>query len=166
MFASLPMPELATTGFTVEVNSAQAYHRTHRGRLLYGGIDQLTAPEGGDFAFPEPVRTHLGKLAAQSFPGRSITPAEGWSGTFHATTNGLPIIRRSMKNPAVVFNVGYGGTGFALALACGKLAAAVASDGTFASAGDERMHALIRETRISVRDTARAGLQILRRFAR
>ncbi|MDX2090721.1 MAG: FAD-dependent oxidoreductase [Kofleriaceae bacterium] len=152
--------------FTVEVNRDQTFHRMHGDRLLYGGIDQVLAPKGTEFALPRAVQERLIANLGRSLPGHAITPAEGWSGKFHATANGLPMIHRSTKNPAVVINVGYGGTGVALALTCGKLAAAVASDDRYASTDEERLHTVIRDTRISVRDAARAGLGILRSFLR
>lgn len=165
MFASTPTgTPPGPPWFTVEINRDQPFHRMHGDRLLYGGTDQLVAPEGNEFTLPRAVQARLQRLLARSLPGHVITPAEGWSGKFHATANGLPIIRRSTKNPAVVFNVGYGGTGVALALACGKLAAAIATGDSFASADDARLHAIIRETRISIRDAARAGLNILRKL--
>ena len=169
MFASAPLATaIARRGdFTVELNRDQVFHRAHGDRLLYGGVDQLRTPAGGEFAMPRDVQARLLANLATSFPReRGIAPVEGWSGMFHATANGLPIIRRSAKHPAVVLNVGYGGTGVALALSCASLAAAVAAGGDFASADDARLYEVIRETRISVRDSARAIGRILRRLAR
>jgi glycine/D-amino acid oxidase-like deaminating enzyme len=144
--------------FTVEVNAAQAYHRTHAGRIIFGGIDKVFAPAGDDFAVPDAVRAHLARLMATSVPGAE--PGEAWAGVFHATATGLPIIGASTRNPALVLNVGYGGTGVALALACAPLAAAVA-------AGDppDRMLSLIHDTRISARDALRTVGRIAGRLA-
>jgi glycine/D-amino acid oxidase-like deaminating enzyme len=103
---------------------------------------------------------------AASFPGiAGLTIEDAWSGQFHATTTGLPIIRESATNPAVVLNVGYGGTGVALALACARLAAAVACGGESASTDDARLLSTICETRISVRDVVRAAARIAVRLA-
>jgi len=88
------------------------------------------------------------------------------AGRFHATTSGLPIIRASTANPAVVLNVGYGGTGVALTLACARLAAAVASDDSFASSDDERLHSVIQGTRISVLDAVRSLGRLAGRLVR
>ena len=160
MTATAPLDQalLRDDEFTVEINAAQAYHRTHAGRIIFGGIDKLIAPAGDDFAVPEAVRAHLARLLATSVPG--ATPGETWAGVFHATATGLPIIRASTRNPALVLNVGYGGTGVALALACAPLAAAVAS-------GDppDRLLSLIRDTRISARDALRTVGRIAGRLA-
>ena len=153
--------------FTVEVNAAQAYHRMHGGRIIYGGIDKIRAPAGGDFAVPAGVRSGLARHMRASFPGvDEIAIAEAWSGRFHATATGLPILRPSAASPAVILNVGYGGTGVALALACAPLAAAVAAGGAFASDGDARLLSVIRETRISVRDSVRALARVVGGLAR
>ncbi len=150
--------------FTVEVSAAQSYHRTHQGRLLYGGIDKVRAP---DDDFDVHVR-ELGRLDGQiaaSFPRTSIPIDQAWSGRFHATPNGLPIIRTSDDNHALVFNVGYGGTGVALSLACARLAASVASNGTWANGDDPRLLSLMHATRISIRDSVRALARIARGVA-
>jgi glycine/D-amino acid oxidase-like deaminating enzyme len=152
--------------FTVEVNLAQAYHRMHGRRILYGGIDKVRGPGGDDdFAVPARERARLERLMAKSFPGVALGIDEAWSGRFHATATGLPIIRTSERNHALVFNIGYGGTGVALALTCARLAASVASDGTFSNIEDTRLLALIHSTRISVRDSLRAVTRIARRVA-
>ncbi len=148
--------------FTVELNSAQAYHRMHRGRIVYGGIDKLRVPDGGDFAVSARDEAQLGRLMAASFPGAALPIEHLWSGRFHATATGLPIIRTSEDNHALVLNVGYGGTGVALTLACARLAACVASNGTFSSVDDTRLLALLHSTRISVRDSLRTVSRIAR----
>lgn len=152
--------------FTVEVNAAQVYHRMHGSRLVYGGIDKVIAPAGGDYAVPAGVRSRLARYVKASFPGvAGLAIEDAWSGRFHATTTGLPIIRASATNPAVVINVGYGGTGVALSLACARLAAAVACGDEDASTDEARLLATIRETRISVRDAVRAVARIAGRLA-
>ncbi len=154
-------PELVRDGdFTVEVNKAQAYHRVHHGRVIYGGIDKLRAPAGGDFAVPASERTKLGAHMGASFPGAHLEIAQAWSGAFQTTPTGLPIIRTSETDFALVFNIAYGGTGVALSLACAKLAACVASNGRWDNVDDTRLLALIHSTRISVRDAARTIARI------
>lgn len=150
--------------FTVEVNAAQAYHRMHRGRIVYGGIDKIWGT-GDDFAVPPRERARLEECMTESFPGVQLAIDQAWSGRFHATATGLPIIRTSELNHALVLNVGYGGTGVALALACGRLAACVASNGTFGDVDDTRLLALMHSTRISVRDSLRTVARIARGVA-
>lgn len=167
MAATAPVVgELPRDGdLTVEINAAQAYHRTHRGRVIYGGIDRFRAPDGGDHAVPDRERAALAKLVASSFPGMNLELDHLWSGCFHTTTTGLPIIRTSERNVALVWNVGYGGTGVALSLACARLAACVASNGRWTDVDDTRFLALIHATRISVRDSARVLARIARGVA-
>lgn len=170
MTASPPLDPAARTRlaadgvFTVEVNTAQVFHRVHGDRLLYGGIDKVLAPPGGEYAVPAGVRAGLARQQRASF-GDGVPIAEAWSGRLHATATGLPIIAASTRNPAVVLDVGYGGTGVGLALACARLAAAVACE-VAPAPDDARLHAAIRETRISARDAVRAVARIAARAAR
>jgi glycine/D-amino acid oxidase-like deaminating enzyme len=167
MAATAPVHGVVRDGdFTVEVNAAQAYHRMHGDRIIYGGVDKLRASTD--------ERARLQAQLAASFPkspiaaprnGRAVMIYETWSGQFHATAIGLPIIRTTEDNHALVVNVGYGGTGVALSLACARLAACVASNGTFDSVDDTRLLALIHSTRISVRDSLRAVARIARGVA-
>lgn len=143
--------------FTVEVTAAQAYHRLHADRLVLGGLDALRAPGGADAgAVPARTRAHLQALIDARLGPGAPPLAQAWTGRFHATATGLPIIRTAHTNPALVWNVGYGGTGVALALACARLAAGVAADGTFPDADAPRLLALIHATRLRARDAARA----------
>jgi glycine/D-amino acid oxidase-like deaminating enzyme len=167
MAASAPVDEssLARDGdFTVEVSGAQSYHRTHRGRLIYGGVDNLRAPED-DFDVRPRERARLDAQIAASFPDARVPIDHAWSGRFHATWNGLPILRTSDENHALVLNVGYGGTGVALSLVCAKLAASVASNGAWDNSDDPRLLSLMHATRISVRDSLRAVAKIARGVA-
>lgn len=165
MTATTPVEaaNLARDGdFTVEVNTTQAYHRVHGGRIIYGGIDKVRVESGDDFAVPARERRQLEKAMRASFTGPRVAIEQAWSGRFHATATGLPIIRMAIDNHAVVFNVGYGGTGAALALVCARLAAAVASHGRFTNVEDTRLLALVHATRISVRDSVRTLARIAR----
>jgi glycine/D-amino acid oxidase-like deaminating enzyme len=160
MTVARPVGELVRDGdFTVEVNAAQAYHRMHGDRLIYGGIDSVRAPKH------DIVPARLAKHMRASFPGVELSVEQAWSGAFHATATGLPIIRYSERNHALVWNVGYGGTGVALSLVCARLAASVASRGQFATADDTRLLSLMHSTRISVRDSLRAVARIARGVA-
>jgi gamma-glutamylputrescine oxidase len=160
MTATEPLDDVSSrrlvrdTEFTVEVNAAQAYHRMHAGRVIYGGVDKLWSP---DDEVPADVVSRLAKHMKASFPGTLVAPGETWTGRFHATTNGLPIIRRDGNR---VLNVGYGGTGVALALTCAKRAAALAC-----GEPDDRLMSIIRSTRIGVRDSIRALAQIAGRIS-
>ena len=160
MAASPPLdePPLRDGDFTVEVSASQSYHRMHGRRVIYGGVDKLRPPTGGE-------RAQLERELAASIPGTHVPIEQLWSGSFQTTVTGLPIIRMAEDNHAIVFNVAYGGTGVALALTCARLAAAVASHGHFTSADDTRLLALIHATRISVRDSVRTIARIVRAAA-
>ena len=154
--------QLARDGdFTVEVTSGQSYHRTHAGRVIYGGIDRLRAT-ADEFAVRPRERERLQAQIATSFPGARVPIEHAWSGRFHATLNGLPILRTSDDNHALVVNVGYGGTGVALSLVCARLAASVASNGAWSNSDDPRLLSLMHATRISARDSLRALARIAR----
>jgi glycine/D-amino acid oxidase-like deaminating enzyme len=160
MAASPPLDELPPRDgdFTVEVTSSQSYHRTHGRRVIYGGVDKLRTPTGGE-------RAQLERQIAASFRGAHVPIEHMWTGCFLTTLTGLPIIRMAEDNHAIVFNVAYGGTGVALSLTCARLAAAVASHGHFTNADDTRLLALIHATRISVRDSVRTIARIARAAA-
>lgn len=160
LMASQPTTRTDDGAFTVVLDRDQAFVRMHERRILYGGGDKLIAPRGDDYAVPDAMRARLAQQMQRRFPGTDV--AEAWAGKFHATVNGLPIIRPSKTNRAVILNVGYGGTGVALALVCARLAAAVASDGLFITADDARLLSIMQRTRISVRDLARAAVGLVR----
>ncbi len=152
--------------FTVEADATQVYHRVHERRVVLGGIDKLLRLRGGDFTVTAGELARLRRLVASRFPGAGLDIDYAWSGRFHATSTGLPIIRTAARpDNAIVFNVGYGGTGVALSLACANLAACVASRGQFAHADDPRLLAVLHATRMPVLDSARMLLRILRRLA-
>ncbi|MBA2544043.1 MAG: FAD-binding oxidoreductase [Deltaproteobacteria bacterium] len=170
MTATAPLDEMTSRrlgrdrdAFVVEVNRAQCYYRRHGERLLYGGIDKLVAPKGEQVS--DEVRADLRRHMAASFPGVGVDPDQAWTGRFHTTATGLPIITRLASNGAVILNLAYGGTGVALSLACARLAAATACDDDNAATDDNRLLSIIRDTRISVRESMRALVGIARRFA-
>ena len=155
-------PAASAGDVTVEMNPLQAYYRCHGDRILYGGIDQLRAPGGGDGAAPARQRRRLQAAMRASLGDRpGLTIVDAWSGALHATTTGLPIIRASTANPDVVINVGYAGTGVALTLACALLAAGLALGG-FRTADDARLWATIRATRVDAGAAVRAVTRIAR----
>jgi glycine/D-amino acid oxidase-like deaminating enzyme len=160
LMVSTPTARPDDGAFTIVLDRDQAFVRMHERRILYGGGDKLIAPRGDDYAVPDDMRARLAEQMHRRFPGTEV--AEAWAGKFHATANGLPIIRPSKTNRAVILNVGYGGTGVALTLVCARLAAAVASDAMFITADDARLLSIMQRTQISVRDLARSAAGIVR----
>lgn len=156
--APLDEPPPRDAGFTVEVTSSQSYHRMHGRRIIYGGVDKLRSPTGGE-------RAQLERQMRRSFGETRVPIDHVWTGAFQTTATGLPIIRMAEDNHAIVWNIAYGGTGVALSLTCARLAAAVASHGHFVTADDTRLLATIHATRLSLRDGVRAIARIARAAA-
>lgn len=164
--AAIPLPDatpakLVTPGvFTVELNKAYVFYREHGGHILYGGIEKLRQRGGGDTGMPADVLHKLKDCLARSFPDAGeLAITETWGGTFHVTSTDLPIIRRVDGAGGLILNVGYGGTGVALTLACSRLVATLAL-GRALTDEDHRLLTLIQRTRIPVA----AGLGMLSRI--
>lgn len=173
MVASAPLSPRASESlirdgdFVVELSAIQPYHRMHRNRVLYGGMDKVIPPSGGDFAVPKAQRQRIQKQMSTSFPHHEILPiAESWSGKFHATATGLPIIRQSAANSAVILNVGYGGTGVVLSLIGSRLSAMLATDFRFAAQDDVRLLTLFQKTKLPLRGSVRTLSRLIRRIVK
>lgn len=141
--------------FAIELNTSYVFYRMHEGRIVYGGIERFKQHGDSDFNVPPDVLAGLERLLARSFPHAAPRPAEAWGGVYHQTSSDLPIIRRSGASGAIVLNVGYGGTGVAMTLTCGRLAAALVPGGRFASADDERLLAALASSRVPIGALAR-----------
>lgn len=137
--------------FVVELNKAYVFYRRHGARVVYGGIEKFTRSKGGPFDVPMKVYVRLQALLKASL-SRPVAPriTHAWGGMFHMTPTDLPVIRRSHANPAVILNIGYGGTGVALTLACAGMAAACARDGHYRTAAEKRLHRIMSETQVPV----------------
>ncbi|MDX2258855.1 MAG: FAD-binding oxidoreductase [Hyphomicrobiaceae bacterium] len=172
MLATKPLPGnvLAALGasgtFRVELNTAYVFYRVHAGRLIFGGIEKLGDGGAGEFGVPAAVlaglRRHLATtLAQRGVPtGGDVELDLAWGGKFHQTANDLPIIGPAASSPAIVLNVGYGGTGVALSLVCARLAAAAALDGRYESEADRRCAESITATRTPVVPALRFGASV------
>jgi len=136
--------------FNVELNSTYAFYRAHGERLIYGGIEQFSQQTPDDIDVPDKVLARLERLMANSFPGtRPLTVERAWGGKFHVTSTDMPIIRRAAGSRAIVLNVGYGGTGVAMTLACARLAAGVVC-GSQIDGDDERLLGVMQKARFPV----------------
>ncbi len=141
--------------FAIELNTSYVFYRMHEGRVVYGGIERFKPYGDSDFNVPPDVLVGLERLIARSFPGAAMRPEEAWGGIYHQTGTDLPIIRRSGAAGAVVLNVGYGGTGVAMTMLCGRLAAALVPGGRFVNSDDERLLAALAASRVPVGALAR-----------
>jgi glycine/D-amino acid oxidase-like deaminating enzyme len=141
--------------FGIELNTSYVFYRMHEGRIVYGGIERFKPYGDSDFNVPPNVLAGLERLIGRSFPGAALQPAEAWGGIYHQTGSDLPIIRRSGASGAVVLNVGYGGTGVAMTMTCGRLAAALVPGGRFFNTDDERLLAALSASRVPVGALAR-----------
>ncbi len=136
--------------FVVELNTAYVFYRIQDGRIIYGGIERFKPYGNSDFDVPPDVLAGLERLLRRSFPGLGLVPEEAWGGIYHQTGADLPIIKRTGSRGAVVLNVGYGGTGVAMTLMCGRLAAGLARGGRFLDQDDERLLAVLEGTKLPV----------------
>ena len=125
--------------FVVELNRDYVFFRMHEGRIVYGGIERFRPYGRDDFAVPPDVLARLAKCLHRSFPDLRLPVSEVWRGAYHQTSTDLPQIRRTGARGRIVLNVGYGGTGVAMTMICGRLAAAQARDGRFVDRDDERL---------------------------
>ena len=151
--------------FAVELNTAETYSRLHDNRILYGGYDTILRARSDNFAVPSSIKRKLAKRLRRSTTQRGdISVAHSWAGSFHATLTGLPIIGPSKRTPAIVLNVGYAGTGVALALVCAPLVAALSS-GHALDHTQTRLLSLIHTTTVPVWDTIRAAVRVAHNLA-
>lgn len=160
MLASEPLRQGAPEGhFTVDLNTAETYHREHAGRVLLGGGDRL-APRGAtSHAVPASVRRKLARHLTERFPTASQI-SDVWSGKLLVTPTGVPRIHKSPHPGRVVLNLGYGGTGVALTLALAKFAAAVTLDVPL-HGQDARFFRVLGATRIPVWGLVRGVARVL-----
>src|SRR5262249_16107567 len=94
---------------------------------------------------------------AKSIPScRGLRIATEWGGPFHSTATDLPIITRAAGAGAIVFNVGYGGTGVALTQLFAAHAAALALELPLPDA-DARVGAILRSPRVPIRGLLQLG---------
>lgn len=145
----------AAGSFVVELNSSYVYYRIDRGHVVYGGIERFKPYGDSDFAVPPDVLAGLERLLERSFPGARLTPIEAWGGVYHQTSTDLPVLKRTGARGSIVLNVGYGGTGVAMTMICGQLAAALALGGRPADPDDRRLLAALAGTRMPVAALAR-----------
>jgi len=164
MLATEPLEEDALRqlgsgrAFVVELNRSYVFYRLHRARLLYGGVETLFRKPASEFAVPTSVRKALEGRLAKSIPWyRRLRIASTWSGAFHSTATDLPIVTRAAGAGAIVFNVGYGGTGLALTQLFAPHAAALALDLPLADADDARLGAITHNTGVPIRGLLRLG---------
>jgi len=150
--------------FVVEIDKSYVFYRLHQGRLVYGGIESFKEVPGSDFAVPDDILGRLTHLVHRSL-GRDCPPiARVWSGRYHATATETPIIMRHPKAPAIVMNVGYGGTGVALTQIFSGLAAAIATGRPQSDPDLERLGRILQETRVPIRGLISFGASAARQL--
>jgi gamma-glutamylputrescine oxidase len=150
--------------FVVEIDRSYVFYRVHAGRLVYGGIESFKEIAGSDFAVPDEIRRQLARLVGRSIGGDCPPIAYTWSGRYHATVTETPIIARHPKAPAIVMNVGYGGTGVALTQIFSGLAASIATGQPQADPDMERLGRILQGTRLPVRGLVSFGTAVARQL--
>lgn len=148
--------------FTVESNRAQAYYRSHKGRILYGAMDKLLVRPGSGDEVGQALQDKLAGHMRASMPSADVPLEQAWSGMFHATPTGLPVLRVSKGARSIVLNVGYGGTGVGFSLACASLAAALATGAGFLNDDDARFYQALQTPPVPLRSALLSGARILR----
>lgn len=150
--------------FVVEIDKSYVFYRLHEGRLIYGGIENLSKTSGSDFAVPDAILDALTRLVRRSLGSDCPPIAQAWSGRYHATITETPIIGRHPKAPAIVMNVGYGGTGVALTQIFAGLAAAVATGQPQTDPEAARLGHILQATRLPVRGLVAFGTEVARQL--
>lgn len=165
--SALHLKQLARSDdFVVELNRKYIFYRLHEGRLVFGGIDKFGAsPAADDFEIPARIRETLTREINARFGGGSkIAISHAWGGRFHMTPTDLPVIGPACGKPAIIFNIGYGGTGVALTLALAPVAAALALNERIEDADIAFVHAVMQETRLPVLGGLKFAARVARRL--
>jgi glycine/D-amino acid oxidase-like deaminating enzyme len=85
---------------------------------------------GGDIPFHDPVRRahllrtkvrHLREKFATYFPAIPLSVAQSWMGAFASSSDSLPFIGSSARQPNVIYTLGYGGNGITFSLLAAEL---------------------------------------------
>lgn len=133
--------------FIVELNKSYVFYRLHAGRLVYGGIESFAHDGASDIAVADGLQKALARLVERSI-GEACPPLSYlWSGRYHSTATELPIIGVLPQAPAIVMNVGYGGTGVALTQIFAPLAASLALGIPPEDPDIDRLGQLLQDTR-------------------
>lgn len=130
MLATAELPEEAAvlddvTGFVVEINMANVYFRTHRNRLLFGGIDKHLSGPAFNAARDGPAHRRLEKMISARFQNVGLATDQAWSGVYHRTATELPYLEQNGATGRILVNAGYAGTGIAMAIVMARRAAAM-----------------------------------------
>jgi gamma-glutamylputrescine oxidase len=147
--------------FMVELNKSYVFYRLHEGRLVYGGVETFFRTPKSDYDVPASIRTSLERHLSKSVPWcKDIRIATQWGGAFHSTATDLPIIRRAHGTKAIVFNVGYGGTGVALTQLFSHFAAATLLDLPCRDAEETRLCAILQNTKLPLKNLLQFGASV------
>ncbi len=146
--------------FFVEIDKSYVFYRLHRGRLVYGGIESFKDSAGSDFDVPSETLQKLTRLVRRSIGSDCPPIACTWSGRYHATVTETPIIARHPAAPAIVMNVGYGGTGVALTQIFSGLAASLATGERQPDPDMDRLGRILSETKLPIGGLAMFGAAV------
>jgi glycine/D-amino acid oxidase-like deaminating enzyme len=123
--ATKPQPQNIWKGGALiwEDNKDYLYARTtSAGRIIIGGEDsaQIIEPDARDRLIPEKARVLAQKLAAL-WPVANVEVEFRWSGTFDATSDGLPLIGPVPGAKGIYAAYGYGGNGITFSFLAAQL---------------------------------------------
>ena len=123
--ATKPQPQNIWKGGALIWEDSKDYlyaRTTSAGRIIIGGEDsaQIIEPDARDRLIPEKARVLAQKLAAL-WPVANVEVEFRWSGTFDATSDGLPLIGPVPGAKGIYAAYGYGGNGITFSFLAAQL---------------------------------------------
>jgi glycine/D-amino acid oxidase-like deaminating enzyme len=123
--ATTPQPQNIWKGGALIWEDSKDYlyaRTTSAGRIIIGGEDsaQIIEPDARDRLIPEKARVLAQKLAAL-WPVANVEVEFRWSGTFDATSDGLPLIGPVPGAKGIYAAYGYGGNGITFSFLAAQL---------------------------------------------
>jgi glycine/D-amino acid oxidase-like deaminating enzyme len=109
------MPQMS-----MSCNYGREYFRTHKGKMLMGGMRYKVRGHQRDITFDgeasRAVGQHLREFMMQTFPYIQNAPTHTWTGIMSETNDGFPIVGHVPNKPNQFVCAGFNGYGFSHAL--------------------------------------------------
>lgn len=122
------MPQMSMT-----CNYGREYFRTHKGRMLMGGMRHKVRGFQRDTVFDgeasQAVGRHLREFMGETFPYIKDAPDYVWTGIMSETSDGLPFVGAVPNKPGEFICAGFNGYGFSHALLAGCITRDLVLDG-------------------------------------
>lgn len=122
--------------FIWEASDPYLYLRaTSDGRVICGGEDEAVQDEGARDELIGEKSARISEKLKKLMPGLDSAPEFAWTGSFGATSTGLPIIARAPQHPHIHAVMGYGGNGITFSQIASEIVRTDLNGGTDADAG-------------------------------